>query len=155
MLLTEVIKLLKSQKKTVAVAESCTGGLVSKLLTDIPGSSDYFILGIIAYSNQAKSKLLSISKSTISRYGAVSKQVAQKMSQSVRKLAKTDLGIGVTGIAGPTGGSKKKPVGTVYIAIDCACCSNCKKFQFKGSRLLIRKKASTESLKLLKQCLKK
>ena len=155
MLLKEVADLLKSQGKTVAVAESCTGGLISKMLTDIPGSSKYFILGIVAYSNQAKMQLLSIPKSIISRYGAVSKQAAQKMSQNVRKLAKTDFGIAITGIAGPGGGSKEKPVGTVYIAIDCTSRQTCKKFQFKGTRTSIRKKAALESLKLLKQCLKK
>jgi len=155
MLLKEVADLLKSQGKTVAVAESCTGGLISKMLTDIPGSSKYFILGIVAYSNQAKMQLLSIPKSIISRYGAVSKQAAQKMSQNVRKLAKTDFGIAITGIAGPGGNSQEKPVGTVYIAIDCGCCQTCKKFQFKGARASIRKKSALESLKLLKQCLKK
>jgi len=155
MLTREIAQLLKSQNKTIAVAESCTGGLASKMLTDIPGSSQYFVMGIVAYSNAAKTKLLSIPKSLLTKYGAVSKPVAQKLASNIRKLAKTDFGIGVTGITGPAGGTKEKPVGTIYIAIDCACCSNCKKFQFKGSRLLIRKKASTEALKLLKQCLKK
>jgi len=147
--------MLKSQKKTLAVAESCTGGLISKLLTDIPGSSQYFILGLVTYSNQAKTKLLSIPTSTISQHGAVSRQVAQKMAANVRRLTKTDFGIGVTGIAGPGGDSKKKPIGTVYIATDCARCRNWKKFQFKGNRISIRKKAAQESLRLLRQCLNK
>ncbi|MDD5237217.1 MAG: nicotinamide-nucleotide amidohydrolase family protein [Candidatus Omnitrophica bacterium] len=155
MLLKEITNLLKSQKRTVAVAESCTGGLVSKLLTDLPGSSRYFILGLITYSNQAKAKLLSIPSSTLSRYGAVSKQVAENMARGVRKLARADYGLAITGIAGPAGGSKEKPVGTVYIAIDCGCCRSWKKFQFKGARNSIRKKSAEEALKLLKQCLKK
>ncbi|MCM8770882.1 MAG: nicotinamide-nucleotide amidohydrolase family protein [Candidatus Omnitrophica bacterium] len=155
MRLKEVTQLLKAKNKTIAVAESLTGGLISKLLTDIAGSSQYFILGLVAYSNVSKNKLLSIPKSLIEKYGAVSRQVAQKMAANIRKMAKTDLGIGITGIAGPSGGSKEKPVGTVYIAIDCPHCHTLKKFHFKGKRILIRKKAALQTLKLLKQCLKK
>mgnify|MGYP001767206025 CR=1 FL=1 len=134
MLAKEINYLLKSQNKTIAVAESCTGGLVSKILTDIPGSSDYFLLGIVAYSNAAKIKLLSIPKSLLSKYGAVSKPIAEKLALNVRKLAKTDFGIGITGIAGPSGGSKEKPVGTVYGAVSSPHLETVRRFSFPGER---------------------
>ncbi len=136
--------------KSVAVAESCTGGLVSRLLTQISGSSQYFILGVVAYSNQAKINILQVPTGLIAKKGAVSKEVAQRMAQSMRKLAKTDFGIGVTGIAGPTGGSKEKPVGTVFIAINSRKKNICKKYHFKGNRAAIRKKTALKSLELLR-----
>ncbi len=155
MLLIELSNLLKSQGKTVAVAESCTGGLISNILTNISGSSKYFILGVVAYSNAAKISLLKIPKPTILKYGAVSKQTALAMAKNVRKLGKADFGMGVTGIAGPAGGSKEKPVGTVFIAIDSQDCKICQRFQFSGNRLSIKRKSVEACLKLLKQCLKK
>lgn len=139
------IQLLKS-KKTVAVAESCTGGLLSSLLTRITGSSRYFILGIVAYSNYAKQKILKIPASLIAKRGAVSKETALKMAESVRRLAKTDFGIAVTGIAGPTGGTKERPVGTVFIALSGKNKKICKNFNFKGSRNTIRRKAALKAL---------
>ncbi|MCM8795528.1 MAG: CinA family protein, partial [Candidatus Omnitrophica bacterium] len=111
------LSLLKKQK-TIAVAESCTGGLVSYLLTQNPGSSRYFLLGIVAYSNEAKEKILNVPPSLIFKKGAVCKEVAFFLAENVRKITQADFGIGLTGIAGPTGGTKRKPVGTVFIAID-------------------------------------
>jgi len=139
--------------KTIAVAESCTGGLLSSLLTSLSGSSKYFILGAITYSNKAKSDL-HIPVTIIAKKGAVSKEVASKMAQGIRKLAKTDFGISVTGIAGPTGGSSEKPVGTVFIATSSKSKSICKKFRFTGNRSAIRKKAALHALKLLKLILR-
>ncbi|HLD82358.1 MAG TPA: nicotinamide-nucleotide amidohydrolase family protein, partial [Candidatus Omnitrophota bacterium] len=101
----QIHHLLIRNRKNIAVAESCTGGLLSNLLTQTPGSSQYVILGIVAYSNQSKQGLLKIPTSLIAKKGAVSKEVALKMAESVRTLAKTDFGIAVTGIAGPTGGT--------------------------------------------------
>jgi nicotinamide-nucleotide amidase len=146
----QIHNLLIKKQKSIAVAESCTGGLVSGLLTRISGSSKYFILGIVAYSNKAKWRLLKIPPALIAKNGAVSKQVAFKMAQEVRKLAKTDFGIGVTGYAGPTGGTAENPVGTVFIAIDTKNKKICKKFIFKGNRAMVREKASLKSLELLK-----
>jgi PncC family amidohydrolase len=143
------LSLIKNNK-TLAVAESCTGGLVSKLLTDISGSSQYFILGVITYSNVSKETILNIPPRLITEKGAVSQGVAQKMAQSVRTLAKTDFGIGVTGIAGPTGGTPLKPVGTVFIAIDSKNKKICKKFKFTGNRAAIRTRAALKTLELLK-----
>ena len=145
----QIHSFLIKKQKTIAVAESCTGGLLSNLLTDLSGSSGYFILGVIAYSNRAKIKILKIPAGLIAKKGAVSKEAAAKMAQSVRKLAKTDLGIGITGIAGPTGGSPKKPVGTVFIAVDSKSKKICQKFHFNGSRAVIRKKTVLKTLELL------
>lgn len=149
-IINQVHKFLTKFKKTIAVAESCTGGALSGLLTQNPGSSRYFILGVVAYSNKAKKNILRIPQSVIARYGAVSKNVASLMAKSVRKIAKTDFGIGITGITGPTGGTPKKPVGTVFIAVDNQNKAICKKFLFKGNRLNIRKKVALKSLELLK-----
>lgn len=142
---------LIKRQKTVSVAESCTGGLLSKLLTDLSGSSKYFILGVVAYSNSAKVRILRISPLILAKKSAVSKDVAQKMAKSVRSLAKTDFGIGITGIAGPTGGSLQKPVGSVFIAIDSKTKKICKKLCFKGNRAAIRKKAALKTLELLRK----
>lgn len=151
----EINKLLIKKKKTLAVAESCTGGLLSNLITNIPGSSRYFILGVTAYSNRTKTSVLEIPKGIIAKQGAVSEKVAKLMAESIRKLADTDFGMGITGIAGPTGGSKTKPVGTVFIAIDSSSKKLSKEFYFRGNRRAIKKKAALKALKLLNQCLAK
>ena len=147
----EIHKLLIKKRKTVAVAESCSGGLLSTYLTSLSGSSWYFILGVIAYSNRSKSNILKIPAQRIVKKGAVSAEVALQMAQQVRKLAHTDFGIGITGIAGPTGGSIQKPIGTVFIAIASKNNSFCKKFCFKGTRAVIRKQAAFKAIALLKQ----
>ncbi|MBN2356223.1 competence/damage-inducible protein A [candidate division KSB1 bacterium] len=107
---------LSQQRKTIAVAESCTGGLLAHKFTNIPGSSNFFERGVVTYSNRAKIELLGVPASTIEAYGAVSEQVALAMAEGVRRLAKTDYGLSTTGIAGPDGGSDEKPVGLVYVA---------------------------------------
>lgn len=147
----QIHRLLVKNKETVAVAESCTGGLLSNLLTRTSGSSQYFILGIIAYSNTAKERILKILPKLIINKGAVSKEVAKGLAKSVRKLAGANFGIGITGIAGPGGGSKEKPIGTVFIAIDKKNKKICRKFNFSGSRLTVRKKAALKALELLRE----
>jgi len=153
-IVAKIHSLLIKNSKSVAVAESCTGGLLSKLLTDIPGSSQYFILGIITYSNKAKEAALRIPSWLIRKKGAVSAEVAKSMAGSVRKLANAVLGIGITGIAGPTGRTPQKPVGTVFIAIDSKHKKICQKFHFTGNRGSIRKKAALKALELLRNILK-
>ena len=142
-------KKLIGLKKTVAVAESCTGGLVSALLTSFSGSSAYFILGITAYSNQSKSGLLKLPLKLLRKKGAVSKETACGLACSVRALARSDFGIGITGIAGPAGGTKTKPVGTVFISVSGKKLTLCKKFLFPGNRTSIRKQAALAALKML------
>ncbi len=112
-----LISRLEQKGMKVAVAESCTGGLISKLLTDEPGVSEVYDCGICSYANCIKEKILGVNADTLKSYGAVSPQVAAQMAQGVRTLANADLGLSTTGIAGPTGGSAEKPVGTVFIGI--------------------------------------
>lgn len=149
-IINQVHKLLIKNKKTVAVAESCTGGLLSNFLTQLPGSSKFFILGVVAYSNKAKQDVLRIPHYLIVKKGVVSQEVALKIARQIRKIAKTDFGIGITGIAGPAGATAHKPVGTVFIAIDSRKKNISKKYHFKGKRPAIRKKAALKSLELLR-----
>ena len=113
----ETGKILHEKKKTVAIKESCTGGLVSSLLTDVSGSSDYILANFTTYSNEAKMKYLGVNKETLDNYGAVSEQTAKEMAEGLLKETGCDYAIATTGIAGPTGGSAKKPVGLMYIGI--------------------------------------
>jgi nicotinamide-nucleotide amidase len=116
--LEEVVgRLLKEQNLKIAVAESCTGGFLANLITNVPGASDYFLEGIVSYSNEAKMKSLGVQKNTLDSFGAVSSETALEMARGVRKISGADIGVSVTGIAGPTGGSVEKPVGTVHIAV--------------------------------------
>lgn len=143
------LRLLKSGK-TIAAAESCTGGLLSSLLTQLPDSSRYFILGVTTYSNKTKQDILNIPAPIIRKKGAVSKETALLMAQNVRRLAKADFGISITGIAGPSGGTTRKPVGTVLIAVSAKNKNTCKKFLFKGNRNSVRNQAALKALQLLK-----
>lgn len=143
-----VNKLLKN--KTLALAESCTGGLVSSRLTDIPGISKNLLFSIVAYSNTAKSNLLNIPESIIKKYGAVSSVVAKQMAKNIMALADSDIGIGITGIAGPSGGSKDKPVGLAYIALADRNKIISKKFYFNGNRTYIKFQVSQATLNMLR-----
>lgn len=117
---TKLVELLKKHGKTIATCESCTGGLISKRITNVSGASDVFGYGVCTYANEAKMKLLSVSKNTLSSYGAVSSNTAREMALGMRNLSGADIAISTTGIAGPTGGTATKPVGLVYTAISCA-----------------------------------
>lgn len=138
---------------TIAVAESCTGGLITDRLTNIPGSSSFFERGIIAYSNQAKCELLGVPREILDTYGAVSEEVAILMAKGVRNSGKTHIGIAVTGIAGPTGGTDEKPVGTVYIALADGSTCVCRKYSFRWDRRRNKIMASQAALTLLKRYL--
>lgn len=141
--------LLKKKGLTLAAAESCTGGLVSSLITDVPGSSDYFIGSVIAYGNDIKIDALSVKPSTIRRYGAVSSQTAREMALGVKKAFKAGAAISITGIAGPGGGSARKPVGTVFICASCKKRLVVEKFFFKGGRKSIKKQSALTAINLL------
>jgi PncC family amidohydrolase len=145
--------LLTKKQKTIAVAESCTGGGLSCLLTHLPGSSGYFILGVVPYSNKMKQAILRIPAYLLIQKGAVSKPVAEKMASAVKRIAKADFGIGITGIAGPQGGNQTKPKGTVFIAVAGENKKICKEFHFKGNRSSVRKQSALGALKLLKKIL--
>jgi len=152
-IIAQIHKLLLKKQKTVAVAESCTGGLSSALLTQLSGSSRYFILGAVAYSNRVKVRVLYIPNTILAKHGAVSNTVARLMASQIRIISGADLGLGITGIAGPTGGTPRKPVGTVFIAAVSKNRNICRKFNFRGSRTVVRKKAALKSLELLKKVL--
>lgn len=141
---------LRKANKTLSIAESCTGGLLADRVTDIPGSSRYFKLAVVAYSNIAKIRILGISSETIKKYGAVSKQVSLLMARNIRRLGETDIGIGISGIAGPGGATKKKPVGLVYIALSSRKKNTCREFTFFGTRRIIKYKAAQEALNMLR-----
>lgn len=133
--LEEIVgQLLRAGEATLAVAESCTGGLVAHRLTRIPGSSDYFERSVVVYSNAAKVQMLGVPKELIDRNGAVSAEVAEKMAEGVRRVSNVTLGLAITGIAGPTGGSAEKPVGTVFIALASPKGTLSRRYQFMGDR---------------------
>jgi len=141
--------LLKKKHKTIATAESCTGGLIAHTFTNISGSSEYFDRGFITYSNNAKIELLDVPRRLLEKHGAVSKEVAEAMAKGVRINSKVDIGISTTGIAGPTGGTIEKPVGLVYIAISSDEKTVVKKLQFFGDRLQNKENTCNASLQML------
>jgi nicotinamide-nucleotide amidase len=149
----QIHRILLKNKKSLAVAESCTGGILSGRLTQRPGSSGFFRLGLVVYDNRFKESLLKIPHRLILKNGAVSKEVAQRLAAGIRRLAKTDLGIGLTGIAGPAGGRPGKPAGTVFISLDNGRKNICRRFLFTGNRSRIRKSAVITALKLIKKVL--
>src|SRR5574341_2537436 len=138
--------LLKKHNKTIAVAESCTGGLVSDKLTNIPGISEFFLEGVVAYSNKAKIDILGVSEDLILKYGAVSPQVAKAMAEGIKKRSLANSGIGITGIAGPTGATKGKPVGLVYIGVVVDDFAEVKEYRFRGSRIDIKNFSANTAL---------
>jgi len=145
--------LLITRKWKIAVAESCTGGLVSSRLTDVSGSSAYFEMGVVAYGNETKMKQLAVPKLVLNEHGAVSESVAAAMASGVRSNAGTELGIGVTGIAGPTGGTKEKPVGTVVFAVETPDRQEIRTIRFYGGRELINYQASQFALDMVRRIL--
>ncbi|MDI6763380.1 MAG: CinA family protein [Thermodesulfobacteriota bacterium] len=138
---------LRKKGWTLSIAESCTGGLINDRITDVPGSSDYFMGGMVTYSNKSKTELLGIPEAYIKRFGAVSPQVARKMAQGVRKAFGTTFGLSTTGVAGPTGGTKEKPVGLVYIGLAKGKKTWVRKLNLEGSRKEIKEKAAEKALK--------
>jgi len=150
----KIAECLKKSRQTLAIAESCSGGLIAHRITNIPGSSAYFKAGFVTYSNAAKQGILKIPTTVLRRHGAVSRPTAARMAQNARKTAQADLGIGVTGIAGPSGGTTQKPVGLVYIAVSKRSRTVCRKFLFKGSRQSIKRQTATAALVMLLKLLK-
>ena len=152
--LEEVIAGLLTEKKlTIAVAESCTGGLITSRLTDVSGSSVYLERGLVTYSNTAKISMLGVPAEIIEKHGAVSEETARLMAEDVRKLAGTDLGLASTGIAGPTGGSKEKPVGTVYLAVADSKQTVCRHYSYRWDRKRNKEVFTEAALFLLKNFL--
>jgi nicotinamide-nucleotide amidase len=147
--------LLRENNLRLAVAESCTGGLIGHRLTNISGSSDYFIEGVVTYSNDAKANRLGVGEDLLARCGAVSREVALAMADGVRKTAGADIGLAVTGIAGPTGATPQKPLGLTFIAVSDKRNSHCEQFQFHQDRVRNKERAAQAALNLLRQWLAK
>ena len=134
---------------TLATAESCSGGLLAHRITNVPGSSEYFLGGVVTYSNRAKTSLLRVRKSDLAEWGAVSEPVAREMAEGVRRRFGADFGIGITGIAGPGGDTVEKPVGLVYIAIAGAAGTVVKRNRFVGTREAIKDLSADKALRML------
>jgi nicotinamide-nucleotide amidase len=146
-----VAEILLQKKLTLALAESCTGGLIGHRLTNVSGSSGFLDRGYVVYSNQAKMDELGVKQSTLEEFGAVSEQTAREMAEGARRAAKTDLGLAVTGIAGPTGGTDSKPVGLVYISLASNGDTIVQRHLWKGTREQIKNRAALMALRLLWQ----
>jgi nicotinamide-nucleotide amidase len=145
---------LSRGKKTIAVAESCTGGMLSKMLTDVAGSSGYFMQGWVTYSNGSKVRELGVPSELIEKHGTVSLEVAQAMAKGARERAGTDFAVGITGIAGPQGGTEAKPVGLVYISVDGPeGCEN-RKCRFMRGREAVRLRAALTALDMVRRKLR-
>ena len=146
----KIVSLLKRKKLKISFAESCTGGLLASAITSVSGSSKVFNLGLVAYSNESKIKVLNISKKLIKKYGAVSEQVCKAMAKNVSKIGKTNMSISITGIAGPNGGTKQKPVGLIYVGIKRGNKVKVNRYLFKNKgRLYIQKATVNKSLDLI------
>ena len=151
----KIVSLLKRKKLKISFAESCTGGLLSSAITSVSGSSKVFTLGLVAYSNQSKINVLKVSKNIIRKYGSVSEQVCLAMVKNLNKISKTNISVSITGIAGPSGGTKIKPVGLVYVGIKKGNRAEVKKYLFKNKgRSYIQKAAVNKSLGLILSFLK-
>lgn len=152
-LVERVTERLSEARLTLALAESCTGGLVTARLTDRPGASRFLVAGVVAYANEAKVELLGVAPETIAAYGAVSEQVARAMASGARAVSGADAALAITGVAGPEGGTPEKPVGTVWIAAEVGERAEAREFHFGGDRAGIREASVRASLELLEALL--
>ena len=141
-------RLLKGRGLTLAVAESCTGGLIGDRLTDVPGSSRYFVGGVIAYSNAAKARMLGVAKQTLAKWGTVSEPTVREMVAGVCRRSGAQVGMAVSGIAGPGGGSKLKPVGLVYVCVRMGRRIAVERHQFRGGRRAVKEQSAEAALQL-------
>ena len=149
----EVGRVLVSGRLTLAVAESCTGGLIGHRVTSVSGSSDYFLGGVIAYSNEVKTRELGVRRDVLVKEGAVSEPVAREMASGVRRKFGADIGLGVTGIAGPGGGTREKPVGLIFVGLAHARGCGSRQFSFSGDRSTIKTAATEAALEMIKEFL--
>ena len=148
-----IVALLSKNDLSITTAESCTGGLLSARIVNVPGASDVFKGGYITYSNKLKRNVIGVKKKTLEAYGAVSEQVATEMAEGARTEAKADVAVAITGIAGPGGGSPEKPVGLVYIGVATKSGTYVEKFNFNGSRNKVRANATVASLAMIRKAI--
>ena len=154
-LIKKVVRALLKKKLKLAIAESCTGGLLSSAITSVPGTSKIFTIGLVTYSNQSKNHLLKVSKQIIKKHGSVSVQTCFSMVNNLSRISKSNIAISITGIAGPSGGTKQKPVGLVYIGTKRGNKIKINRYLFKDKgRVYIRKKTVNKSLELILRILK-
>ena len=149
---TQVFERLDASGKTIAVAESCTGGLIAHRLTNVPGVSACFLGGIVAYSNEAKVGLLGVNRAALEAHGAVSEPVARQMAEGVRERFGADVGVAVTGIAGPGGATPGKPVGLVYVAVSSAAETTVRRHEFAEPREAVKAQTADEALNMVLEC---
>ena len=147
-------QILCAKGYTISCAESCTGGLLTSTLTDVPGSSAYVMGSVVSYSNDVKSRILHVAEETLAAHGAVSPETARAMAEGVRDLMQTDVGVGITGIAGPGGGSPEKPVGLVYIAVSTLGKTSVEKNVFSGVRAEIKRAAVNKALAMVQEMIR-
>ena len=147
-------QMLCARGYTISCAESCTGGLLTSTLTDVPGSSAYVMGSVVSYSNDVKSRILHVAEGTLAAHGAVSPETARAMAEGVRDLMQTDVGVGITGIAGPGGGSPEKPVGLVYIAVSTLGKTSVEKNVFSGVRAEIKRAAVNKALAMVQEMIR-
>ena len=145
----QLINDLKEKNLTISTAESCTGGLIAKLITDVPGSSQVFIGGVVSYSNEMKNKLLRVKQETLEKFGAVSENTVFEMLEGILLTTGSDLAVAVSGIAGPTGGTEYRPVGTVYIGVALNYQRIVKKYLFQGDREEVRNRSAEKIVEMI------
>lgn len=145
---------MREKGLTLALAESCTGGLLSSVITDAPGSSEYFLGSVVAYANSVKEGSLKVKAGTLEKHGAVSKETAREMAQGAAKTLHADISASITGIAGPGGATEKKPVGLVYIAVAKGGKTVVKKFLFKGTRTSVKRQSAEAALLMMAKALR-
>ena len=148
-----VVKMLQKRGFTICTAESCTGGMLSSRLISVPGASDVFKIGFVTYSNKAKRKFIDVNRDTLKKYGAVSKETAKEMAKGAVFKTDADVSLAITGIAGPDGGTKEKPVGTVFIGCYFADSVTVREYHFTGNRNKIRELTVVNALDLLRHCM--
>jgi nicotinamide-nucleotide amidase len=149
--LEKIIKTYTAKNLKIAIAESCTGGYISHMVTNIPGASKVFERGIVCYSNQAKIDLLNVDCKSLEIHGAVSENVVNQLANNIRTLSNVNIGIGISGIAGPTGGTPEKPVGTVYIGFSTEEETQANRFDFKADRIMFKKMVLDKIIEYLEQ----
>ena len=149
----EIVSLLKKNQMTVTTAESCTGGLIASRIVNVSGASEVFMEGYITYANASKEKILGVKHETIEEYGVVSSETAKEMAEGAKRVAEADVAISVTGIAGPSGGTKEKPVGLVYIGCASELKIDVRRFVFEGNRDQVREQAVAQALSFLRDTL--
>ena len=145
----EVLQRLNAEHLTLCTAESCTGGLVGKLITDVPGASSVYVGGVISYTTEVKHRVLGVSRDTLAQHTAVSAETAGEMARGARRLLGADIAVSVTGLAGPDGDGTGRPVGLVYVALDMEGFSYCRELHLAGDRAEIRARAAHEALSML------